>query len=115
MDRSPDVPRVRLYTIARPCPLCEDALALLGELSRDHAFELEVVAVDGDVRLTVLHALKVPVVEVDGREIGHGRLDKTTLERALARGRRGPLGPGADPGHGLPTGSDPPRRLPPNP
>ena len=107
-DRAPDVPHVRLYTIGRPCPLCEEALALLEELSRRVEFELEVVNVDGDLRLTVLHALKVPVVEVDGREVGHGRLDRTTLEGALFRARR--------PARGAPpSGSDPPRRLPPTP
>ena len=107
-DRSPDVPLVRLYTIGRPCPLCEEALALLEDLGRDTPFALEVVNVDGDLRLTVLHALKVPVVEVDGREVGHGRLDRATLQRALLRARRPVRG-------APPTGSDPPRRLPPTP
>jgi glutaredoxin len=108
MDPSPDVPRVRVYTIGRPCPLCEDALALLEAISADVAFDLEVVNVDGDLRLTVLYALKVPVVEVDGREIGHGRLDEATLRGALVRAQR--------PDRRAPkAGSAPPRRLPPTP
>ena len=99
---------MRVYTIGRPCPLCEEALALLEDLSRDHPFELEVVNVDGDLRLTVIHALRVPVVEVDGREIGHGRIDRGTLEQALARAQRPPR-------RDFRKGSDPPRRLPPTP
>jgi glutaredoxin len=88
--RAQEGPLVRLYTIGRPCPLCDEALALLEDLSREVAFDLEVVNVDGDLRLTVLHSLKVPVVEVDGREVGHGRLDRAALERALARAQRPP-------------------------
>jgi hypothetical protein len=108
---------VRLYTIGRPCPLCEEALALLEDVSRRVDFDLEVVNVDGDLRLTVLYALKVPVVEVDGREIGHGRLDRATLESALRRARPSGRAPAGDApaGNASPTGSDPARRLPPTP
>ena len=75
--------QVVLYTTSRPCPLCEDARAHLERLRARHPFELRVVEIDADPRLSIRHALRVPVVEVDGREIGFGRIDPTALETAV--------------------------------
>jgi glutaredoxin len=75
--------QVTLYTIAAACPLCDDARAHLDRLAARYAFDLRVVPVDGDPRLAVRHALRVPVLEVDGREVGFGRLSFEAVDAAL--------------------------------
>ena len=64
----------------RGCHLCEDALALLRELG----VEPGVRDVDDDMELFQLYDFRVPVVLVDGRPVGEGRLDRVVLRRALA-------------------------------
>jgi predicted thioredoxin/glutaredoxin len=63
------------------CHLCDDALGLLRELG------LEPVQrdVDTDAELFRLYDFRVPVVLVDGRVVGEGRIDRDALTRALRR------------------------------
>ena len=61
------------------CHLCEDALALLRELG----VEPRQRDVDADAELFRLYDFRVPVVLVDGRVVGEGRLDRPALSRAL--------------------------------
>jgi hypothetical protein len=75
--------RVVLYTLSAGCPLCEDARHHLERLAAVHAFDLRVVPVEGDPRLAVRYALRVPVVEIDGREAAFGRLAFDDLDAAL--------------------------------
>lgn len=63
------------------CHLCEDALRLLRELG----LEPRQRDVDGDAELSRLYDFRVPVVLVDGRVVGEGRLDREALTRALRR------------------------------
>jgi glutaredoxin len=63
------------------CHLCEDALGLLRELG----LEPRQRDVDGDPELSRLYDFRVPVVLVDGRVVGEGRLDRDSLNRALRR------------------------------
>jgi glutaredoxin len=63
------------------CHLCEDALALL----RDLGVEPRQRDVDADAELSRLYDFRVPVVLVDGRVVGEGRLDRESLTRALRR------------------------------
>jgi hypothetical protein len=80
---------VVVYTVGHECPLCDEAIAHLEGLRATHEFALRVVVVDGDPRLAIRHALRVPVVEVDGVEVLHGKVERSALERALAGGARG--------------------------
>jgi predicted thioredoxin/glutaredoxin len=63
------------------CHLCEDALGLLRELG----LEPRQRDVDSDAELFRLYDFRVPVVLVDGRVAGEGRLDRDALSRALRR------------------------------
>jgi len=65
----------------RGCHLCEEALALLRELGQEPRQR----DVDADPELFRLYDFRVPVVLVDGRVIGEGRLDRPALLRALRR------------------------------
>ena len=63
------------------CHLCEDALGLLRELG----LEPRQRDVDADAELFRLYDFRVPVVLLDGRVVGEGRLDREALSRALRR------------------------------
>ena len=65
----------------RGCHLCEDALGLLRRLG----LEPRQRDVDSDPELSRLYEFRVPVVLVDGRVVGEGRLDRDALTRALRR------------------------------
>ena len=100
---------VVLYTVAHPCPLCDEALAHLEAIAVRVPFRLRTVVVDSDPRLVFRHALRVPVLEIDGLEAMHGRIDRDALERAL---RAAALRPGSPPkvGPAIPP-EGPPSRL----
>jgi glutaredoxin len=72
--------RVELIT-RRGCHLCDDALELLESLG----VEPELRDVDLDSQLFADYDFRVPVVLVEGRVVGEGRLSKEVLSRALQR------------------------------
>ena len=63
----------------RGCHLCDEALALLRELG------VEPRQRDGDAEAELfdLYDFRVPVVLVDGRVVGEGRVDREVLSRLL--------------------------------
>jgi glutaredoxin len=85
--------RVVLYTLSEGCPLCEDARHHLERLRTKRAFDLEILPVDRDPRLALRYAMRVPVLEVDGRELLHGRLSYEDLSAALQVAPTPPLSP----------------------
>jgi glutaredoxin len=78
--------RVVLYSTADPCPLCVEAWILLDDLAERLGFAFEEVHVESDPELFRRHRLRVPVLERDGLEVAHGRLDARAVEAALAGG-----------------------------
>ncbi|HVS49517.1 MAG TPA: glutaredoxin family protein [Candidatus Dormibacteraeota bacterium] len=64
------------------CHLCDDALAALRSLG----VEPELQDVDADDRLHDLYDFRVPVVLLDGRIVGEGRVGRDELRRALDLG-----------------------------
>lgn len=75
---------VRVYS-REGCCLCEDVLEMLAELRRRYAFTVRTVDVDTDADLRARHGERVPVVVVNGREIGAGRIPPAILEQRIAR------------------------------
>jgi ribosomal protein S18 acetylase RimI-like enzyme len=63
----------------RGCHLCSDALAEVRALG----LEPRLLDVDGDSALFDQFDFRVPVLLVEGRAVGEGRLDHATLARAL--------------------------------
>jgi len=62
------------------CHLCDEALRLL----RDLGVEPEQDDVDADEDLHRLYDWRVPVVLVDGRIVGEGKIGRAQLEKAIA-------------------------------
>jgi hypothetical protein len=58
-------PRVVVYHAAG-CHLCERALAQVRALQEELRFELDEVAIDGDLELEARYRELIPVVEIDG-------------------------------------------------
>jgi hypothetical protein len=84
-----DEPRVTLYNRV-DCHLCGDARAVVREVCEQageawREVDVDVPDRDGHVPADELGDL-VPVVLVDGVEIGHWRIDPERLRRALSRG-----------------------------
>jgi predicted thioredoxin/glutaredoxin len=65
----------------RGCHLCDEALSLL----RGLGVEPEQDDVDADADLHRLYDWRVPVVLVDGRIVGEGKIEREQLQRAIAR------------------------------
>ena len=63
------------------CPLCDRLKEALARVEAKAPHRLEVVSIDGDKRHR--YALKVPVLELDGRELVHGKVSDDELLAAL--------------------------------
>jgi glutaredoxin len=72
----------------RDCPLCDEAIALSRRLRCDLRFRLIVKQIEDDSALHARYGMQVPVVFVDGREIGWGSVTAELLCDALKRARR---------------------------
>ena len=76
-------PRVVLYSRAG-CHLCEEAEAHVRRIAPD----LPVVDIDTDPALTARYTVRVPVVEVDGREVAELQVDPAAVRAAVRAARR---------------------------
>lgn len=65
------------------CHLCDQMLEELDECLRGRQ-TVAVVDVDASAVLRDRHGLKVPVLELDGEELCHGRLDASAARRLTA-------------------------------
>lgn len=76
-------PAVTLYGKAG-CHLCEEALEVLTQL-RDSGLVFEVLEIDieGDDALHLAYLERIPVIEVDGVEVGELEFDLGVLKAAI--------------------------------
>lgn len=74
--------RLLLYTRSG-CHLCQDMLAQARPLAAAHGLEIELIDIDDDLQLAKRYNLRIPVLELDGREICHHFFDQDAFERAL--------------------------------
>jgi hypothetical protein len=73
---------VRLY--ARPgCHLCDEARAVIITEQERSEFVFEEVDVSVNDELELGYGIRIPVVEVDGRELAEIRLDASELAAAV--------------------------------
>ena len=62
------------------CHLCERAVNILKDLSKNHKFRLEVVEITKNEALFEKYFLKIPVVRVDGKDMFDAEDLRTPLE-----------------------------------
>ncbi len=74
--------RVVMYS-RRRCGLCDEAREVILAQRGRTPFDFEEVHIDGDDGLERDHGLRVPVVEVDGREAFETFVDPQALARLL--------------------------------
>lgn len=78
---------VRVYG-RESCYLCDELVAHLDTLSRRYEFDLVKIDIGPDPGLMRLHGERVPVVEINGKEIGWGRIPPGIVEQHLAQAAR---------------------------
>ncbi|AMX82369.1 glutaredoxin [Geobacillus subterraneus] len=78
---------IRLYTKTN-CPLCEKAKAVLMELQADVPFTIEELDIYEDDALLEKYQLMIPVVELNGEEIGYGMIEKETVRKRLRQAQK---------------------------
>ena len=77
--------KVRMYS-RRQCALCDEAREVILAVGREVPFEYEEILIDGDDGLELDYGVRVPVVEVDGREEFEIRVDPEHLRDLVKRG-----------------------------
>jgi glutaredoxin len=65
------------------CHLCDDARRLVQRVAAETGTGWTEIDVDTDPRLRAEFGDLVPVVRVDGKELGYWRIDEAKLRRAL--------------------------------
>ena len=78
------VKRVVMYS-RRTCGLCDEARAVIEAERAYTPFEFQEVFIDGDDALERDYGLRVPVVEIEGRERFEYHVDPATFARELRR------------------------------
>jgi glutaredoxin len=75
-------PRITLYTRSN-CHLCDDAKAVLNEITETTGERWQEISVDGDIELEREYGDRLPVIMLDGREHGYFRVEADRLLRDL--------------------------------
>ncbi|MCM3729392.1 glutaredoxin family protein [Neobacillus cucumis] len=73
---------ITLYT-RNHCPLCDKAKAAIIELQAQWKFQLEEIDIETSDELTERYGLMIPVVHLDGEEVGFGFVDKNDISNRL--------------------------------
>ncbi|WP_066065784.1 glutaredoxin family protein [Neobacillus soli] len=73
---------ITLYTRNR-CPLCDKAKAILQELKEEFNFRIEEIDIESSDELTESYGLMIPVIHIDGEEVGFGFVDKFDISNRL--------------------------------
>ena len=73
--------------MATGCHLCPPAIEAARAASAGNGVELVIVDIDGDVELERRYRELIPVVLVNGVEVGHFVIEQEIIEKALAAER----------------------------
>jgi glutaredoxin len=74
--------KLTLYTRSR-CPLCDKAKTDILDIGNEVDFEFEEIDIETSDKLTEEFGLMIPVIYLDGEEIGYGIVDKLYLRNRL--------------------------------
>ncbi|WHY76815.1 glutaredoxin family protein [Neobacillus sp. WH10] len=78
---------ITLFTRNR-CPLCDKAKTAILELKKEWDFEFEEIDIESSDELTERYGLMIPVVHLDGEEVGFGFVDKFDISKRLQEKNR---------------------------
>ncbi|WP_246942575.1 glutaredoxin family protein [Bacillus pinisoli] len=67
------------------CPLCEKAKAVIEELSEEFPLKMIEKDIYKDDQLLELYQLMIPVLELNGEQIGYGLIRKDEVRSELTR------------------------------
>jgi len=88
----PPTPEIRgtlfFYTKA-DCPLCDHGRAVAEKIARRFSLGITQIDIEGDPKLQARHAKRVPVLTLDERELGWGRLSEGAITHVLDSMGRG--------------------------
>ncbi|QSS99541.1 glutaredoxin family protein [Pontibacillus sp. ALD_SL1] len=73
-----------LYT-KKDCSLCEEAKELIETLAYDYEFVIREKDIYEEDKLIERYGLMIPVVEIDGVEVGYGKIDLFSLSNRLQK------------------------------
>lgn len=73
--------------MATGCHLCQPAIEAARAASTGNGVELVIVDIDGDLELERRYRELIPIVLVNGVEVGHYVIGQEAIEKALAAGR----------------------------
>ncbi|KMK77487.1 glutaredoxin family protein [Alkalihalobacillus pseudalcaliphilus] len=65
------------------CPLCDDVLIDLKLLRDELAFDVNVIDIYQDEELLEKYQLMIPVILIEGKEIGFGKIAREDLKSAI--------------------------------
>ena len=65
------------------CCLCANAKVLLRELQKEFSFQVEEVDIYKDDALLEKYQIMIPVVEIDGKEVQCGIIQKDVIRKRL--------------------------------
>ena len=78
---------MRIVLYSRPgCHLCDVAREVLAAERECTPFELEEISIEGDDALELEYQIRIPVVEIDGREVFEVEVDAAELSRLVRAG-----------------------------
>lgn len=78
---------MRIVLYSRPgCHLCDIAREVLAAERERTPFELEEISIEGDDALELEYQIRIPVVEIDGREVFEVEVDVAELARLVRAG-----------------------------
>lgn len=74
--------KLSFYT-KEQCPLCDKAKSILLELSKEIPFEILEYDIYKDDILLEKYQIMIPVIEMNGIELGSGMIDRVDLRKRL--------------------------------
>lgn len=87
MENITNGPRIRLFG-RKACPLCDTARDLVEATCAEFNVEFEEIDIDMDPQLRAEYGELVPVVQVDGKQIGFWNIDPKRLHAAVRKPRK---------------------------
>ncbi len=74
--------KLKLYS-KKDCHLCDIAKKELNDLMKEHTFSIIEVDIENDSEAFEKYKYLIPVIEIDGKMMSTGKIDRDRLKNAL--------------------------------